>query len=166
MSGKAKLLLAVIAIAAGVVAALFVFARDNRPDKEQINAALDESIAASKEGRAGGVLDLMSDQFEVSGIGKINRNWLAARIRENKPDVAFTNETLEINGDQAEMTADASLRLKISLGPVSRDLSPSLKGVKLVFRKEDARKFIFVPARVWKLAEVKLPPGSPLDLGF
>lgn len=164
MSGKAKIWLAVAAVAAGTIAALFVAARDTRTDKEQIVSALDDSVAASKEGRPGGVLDLMSEQFEISGLGKISRNWVAKQIRENKPEVSFTRETIEITGDRAEMTADASLRLKVNLGPVSKDLSPSMQGVKLIFRKEDVRKFLIVPSKVWKLVEVRLPPGVQLGL--
>ncbi|HZH98180.1 MAG TPA: hypothetical protein VEX38_04350, partial [Fimbriimonadaceae bacterium] len=65
MVKKLGIVVAVLAVVfLGMAYAAGVFGGPS--DKEQIQTALDEAILASKEGRPGGVLDYLSQNFKVN----------------------------------------------------------------------------------------------------
>lgn len=166
MSGATRAWILVIVILAATVGGMIVMARDTRSDEEQIRTALQESIDMSREGRAGGVLDLLSSHFKIEGVFNLSPAAIAREIRENKPDLRFSNERLVVDGEKAEMTADIAVSGSVGMGPVSKDFSVPIQGVRLLFRKEGATRFIFIPTQAWKLTEVKLPAGFVPDFGF
>lgn len=157
MSGKTKVWIFIMLALAAIVGGMFVVARDTRPDEEQIRTALQESIDLSREGRPGGVLDLLSSQFKIAGIVNLSPAAIAEQIRKNKPDIKFSNEILTVEGSSAQMMADVKIAGSVGIGPIEKSFDVPVNGVVLVFRKEDARKFLFIPAKVWKLTEVQLP---------
>ena len=166
MSSKAKMWLTLLIVAALGVGFLFVASRDSRPDDVLVREALDESIRASKEGRPGGVLDYISDSITFNDIPGVQKRDIARMVRENKPEVTLTNQTVTVNGDSAEIVADVRVVGKIGIGPVSTAFDYPLKGVQMTFRKEDSRKYLIIPSKKWRLTQVKVGEGLPPDLGL
>ena len=164
MSGKTKLYLGVFVALALVIGGLFVLSVDRRSDEEMIIQALNDSIEASMEGRPGGVLDFLSDKLRVSGYDNIPKAQIAKIIRDNKPQVTVKNQTVTIlpDGETAEIVSDVQVKADIKEIVFSYNLDRTLKGARMVFKKESGRKYLIFPVKVWRLAEVDLPNDAGL----
>jgi hypothetical protein len=130
----------------------------NRPsDQVLIERALDEAIQASKEGRPGGVLDLLSANLKVNDqlIGASNRE-IANFVRDQKPDVKVLEPSARIIGEEGRIVSLVDLDLGI-LG-VRR-----LKEVTMIFRREEATELVFIPTTKWRLVEVRVPDSTISD---
>lgn len=165
MSKRARAWIIVLALAAAGIALLFVIAQDNRPDEVLISEALDESIQASREGRPGGVLDFISNNLRVDGIGPVSKGQVARLIRENKPEVEITSRKTTVAGATAEMVADVRIKGTVQVMAFSAGFDRTFKGIRLGFAKEEARKYLIVPVRTWRLTEVNIP-GDQIDFGL
>ncbi len=119
-------------------------------DKELIQTALKESIAASREGRPGGVLEYLSKNFTVNSEQYGTRD-IARTIREMKPNVELEQNEPKINGDSATITSP--VKLSLSLPPVSYTVSE----VTMSFGRESARKWLIFPTTRWRLKGVDIP---------
>ena len=154
----------IIFLLLGVVVALvilrFTLFAPQPNDQQQITQALNDSIEASKEGRAGGVLDLLSAKFKVNDQ-EPNHFDIAKFIRNNKPDITVYNTNAVINGDTARI--DTSVEVKISI--LKQDFDQKIDNVTLVFQKEDARKFLVIPTTAWHLTDVEVP-NNAIPLNF
>lgn len=119
-------------------------------DGELIDQALTESVAASREGRPGGVLEYLSKNFSVNDEQFGTRD-IAKTIRDLKPNVELESRKPLIAGDSATITSP--VRLSVSLPPVSYTISQ----VTLSFSKEESRKWLIFPAKQWRLTKVEIP---------
>jgi hypothetical protein len=123
-------------------------------DKKLVREALVESIKASKEGRPGGVMDKISDKLtvnseQVASMGQIS-NW----IKNSKPDIEVVQQDPVILGDEAQITSPVKVKLSL---PGGNNFDRTIEGVTLVFAKESATEWLFIPTKKWRLREVKLP---------
>jgi hypothetical protein len=132
-------------------------------DKSLIQKALAESIKASREGRAGGVMDKLSSQLKFNGsdYGSAGRD-ISRFIRDSRPDITVENDDPVISGDEGTIVSPVDLKLSM----LGQSLDRHLKKVTMVFRKEDARDWLVIPVRKWKLAEVEVSESAVSDLGM
>ncbi len=122
-----------------------------RSDAVLIKEALAESIEAGKEGRPGGVLELLSNEFKINDQVIASFRDIARVVRDYKPDVEVLTQTPEVDGDTA--TIISAVKIKTGF-PLNQDFT--IPDVRMEFRKESGTKWIFVPAKSWKLHRVRL----------
>ena len=159
MSSKAKLLVGVVVAIALAIPVLMILARDNRPDDVLIREALAESIEASREGRPGGVMDFISNQLKINQQGGISQGQIARWIRDNKPDVKVIDTEIKVasDGESAELTSDVEVKGEIGVAIAKQKFERTFTGVRMTFQKEDGRKFLIIPSKVWRLTAVDVP---------
>lgn len=133
----------------------FQFVGSGESDQQMIQRALDESLEASREGRPGSALDLLSKSFEVNGMTILNRAEVAKYIQQQKPDIALASTVAEIEGDRAFIRTDVTLSTS---GLIK--FSGTIQNVELEFAKESAAKLLVIPAKRWRLVKVTAPPES------
>jgi len=126
----------------------FFFFSNRASDTELIQQALKDSIQASKEGRAGGVLDLLSTEFEVNQMRFTNIREISRVIRDMKPKVEIANWEPVVRGDSATLITPVTL----SLLTVSR----TIPEVRMEFQKEDTMNWLVIPTKKWKLRRVRV----------
>lgn len=131
-----------------VLAAPFVFAPK---DKELIKQALDESVKASEEGRPGGVLDNISPSLQFNEEG-VDRSSVAQYIKLAKPDIKILDPTPTIEGDTATIISPVVVTMQF--GPVQAPTR--LDRVVITLAKETGRRYLVLPAPVWRVRSVKV----------
>lgn len=124
-------------------------------DEQLIKDSLAESIRASKEGRPGGVLEILSRQFQINGQTISNETEIARYIRDTRPNVEVLQPDPFIQSNVATIKSDVKLSMP---GPFSA-VGTTLEDVELKFQKESTMKWLIFPDRQWKLVEVKVPNG-------
>jgi len=126
-------------------------------DQEQIKEALAKSIKASREGRPGGVLELLSSNFKVNNTeySTSSTNFTNA-IRNYKPDLKVANTTPAISGDQATIISDVTLDASI----LSMHKTVDIPQATFTFHKESGTKWGLIPSKDWKLDQVTIPQSS------
>ena len=151
----------VVFVGIAVVATVlrFTLFGSNASDQELIKGALKESIEASKEGRSGSVIDLLSDQFEVNGQ-QPGTAQISRLVKEYKPEVEVPNDDPVIAGESAEIVSPVKLKLKF---PLSRTFE--ITDVKFLFQKEQSTTLVFFPTKKWRLRAVELPEDAMSQLG-
>lgn len=154
---RLPLILGVVVIA---LVGLAFFAAKGPSDRELIRQALDESIVASREGRAGSVLDLISRDLRVNEmqIGG-NRLDLAKYIRESRPDVTIATPEPTIAGETATIVSDIGIKGEVPF--VRTPVQGRLDDVKIILRRETARKWLVIPTRVWRITDVEAEQIDP-----
>lgn len=131
-------------------------------DRKLIIEALNESIQASKEGRPGGVLDLLSQKFKINESSPGSRMDIAKFIRDSKPDVEIANENPIVSGDSARI--DTPVRVKVDY--LNQKMDVPIDNVTLVFQRESGRKYLFIPETRWRLTDVLVPNNAiPVNIG-
>lgn len=159
MSRASTIAVAFIGVAvAATVLRLTLFA-ESASDRDQIQAALNESIEAGKEGRSGSIIDLLSAQFEVNGYQPGSRE-ISRMVKEFKPDVEVLEPEPTISGDTAEMNSPVNLKLTF---PVPKSFQ--IDDVKFKFEREPSTTMLIFPAKKWKLRSVELPADVVSQLG-
>lgn len=128
-------------------------------DRALIDQALDEAILASKEGRAGGVLDLLSRQLEVNGEPILQRGEIADFIKKQKPDVTIERTPLKLSedGKTAEMKAPVSVKLKL----LTFEKTFTFQNVTFAFAKEEATEYLVIPTKKWRIVRVTAGDFDP-----
>lgn len=127
-------------------------------DPKLIRQALDEAVRASREGRPGGVVELLSQNLKLNNVDVGgNQRQIADFIRTQKPDVTVQNPTPQITGDEARIVSPVEL----SLGLLGKR---NLNEVTMIFRKEDTTQYLIFPSRRWRLVEVRAPDSAVNDL--
>lgn len=147
-----------IGIVLAVIAAVLVgfqFVGSGESDQQMIQSALDESLEASREGRPGSALDLLSKSFEVNGMTILNRAEVAKYIQQQKPDISLATTVAEIQGNRAFIRTDVTLSTS---GLIK--FSGTIPNVELEFAKESATKLLVIPTKRWRLVKVTVPPDS------
>ncbi len=130
-------------------------------DKALIKRALADSVLASREGRPGGVMDKLSDNLKYNdqSVGGSARD-IARYIRTSRPDITVENINPVVTGDEATIISPVTLKVNLLGNPLER----RLKDVTIIFRKENDKDFLIIPATRWKLAEVRVSSTSVEDL--
>lgn len=159
MDKGAKALIGVVGLLVVLGGVRIAIGLANQPDDPKlIRQALDRAIQASREGKPGGVLDLLSKDLKLNDtdVG-IHRADINKFIREQKPDLVVLDPTPKIIGEEARIVSPVELDLGI-LG--KRNLSQ----VTLIFKKEDATEYLVFPVRAWRLTEVRAPDTAVNEL--
>jgi hypothetical protein len=149
----------ILGVTAVVVAVLFAgrvgIAFLTQPDdKTLIKEAIAECAKASREGRAGGVLDFLSknmtlNENEVSG----NRSEVSKYISNMKPDVEFTSIEPNVFGDEAKVESPA----KFTLSLLSFEKTFDIPKVTVSLKKEEERTWFLVPTKKWRITNIQVP---------
>lgn len=150
----------VVLLLVGVVAlGLRVGTATSVPDRVLIDQALDEAILASKEGRAGGVLDLLSRQLVVNGEPVLQRGEIADFIKRQKPEVTIERTPLTVSGDgkTAAMKAPVSVKLRL----LTFEKAFTFQNVTFEFAKEEATEYLVIPTKQWRLVRVTAGDFDP-----
>lgn len=129
-------------------------------DEKLIREALQESLQAGKEGRPGGVVELLSDQLRFNDEVTPNKRQIAEFVRDSRPEVSVSERSLEVRGDHALMVADVSVRLAT---PFGISLDRTFQDVQLQFRREPATRLLVLPDRRWRLYRVLAPDANVSD---
>jgi hypothetical protein len=138
-------------VAALVVLRLTIFAP--RPNDQRLIAdALHQSIEASKEGRAGGVLDILSSKFRINDQSP-GRMDIAKFIRDSHPDVDVSNTTAIVSGDTARI--DSPVHVKAQF--LTQTFDQQIPNVTFVFKREDAYRYFVIPTTEWHLTDIVVP---------
>jgi hypothetical protein len=152
----------ILGITAAVVGVLFAgrvgLALLNQPDdKTLIKEAIQDCVKASREGRGGGVLDYISNNFtlnssEVAG----NRSEVSRYVKNMKPDVEFLNIQPVIMGDEAKVESPA----KFTMSLLTMSKTFDIPQVTVTLRKEEERTWFLVPTKRWKVSDIQVPMES------
>lgn len=149
------LLLVGVAVVLGIVRVGIAVA--TKPDDQKlIEAALAESVKASKEGRPGGVMDFLSDRLKINNTDPGSRTQIANFIRDSRPDVVVSNHRAVITGDEARIVSPVDVQMNFLGQMQNRHLSE----VTLTFRKEEATEYLVIPTTKWRLVDVQIPDAS------
>src|SRR3712207_3308413 len=98
---KSKLALAIFGVLVLLIGGRIIYGLLTRPDDQTLIAqALDESIEASKEGRPGGVLDLLSEELKLNEQQVGTKRQIADYIRRFRPEVTVENKKALVTGDE------------------------------------------------------------------
>ncbi|MBV6457774.1 MAG: hypothetical protein HONBIEJF_00894 [Fimbriimonadaceae bacterium] len=145
-------------IVAVVVAAVITFFGFRGPsDRELIDQAITESTRAGREGRPGGVLEYLSKSLKVNQIEYSGSRFDISRfVRESRPDVQLDNRVVEV--DEAAGTAIVTASAKVSasifgMGEISREIDK----VRVHLERQDSRKWLLFPAKIWRIVSVDAP---------
>jgi hypothetical protein len=124
----------------------------NKPDDPKlIQLALTEAIQASREGKPGGVMDLLSQNLKLNGTDvAANANQIRDFIRKQHPDITVDDPSPQITGNEARIVSPVQL----DFGLIGKRSVPD---VTMIFRKEDATEYLIIPTRKWRLTEVMAP---------
>ncbi|HEY3780443.1 MAG TPA: hypothetical protein VGL56_05125 [Fimbriimonadaceae bacterium] len=127
----------------------FILLRPKPSDQDQIQTALANAVKASKEGRAGGVVEYLASNVQVNGEKYDINNQFASFIRKYHPDIKLGAINPKIDGDDATVTTD----LDISL------LNNSIKMPNVTFKlhKEHDKTLLFFPSEHWKVTGASAP---------
>jgi hypothetical protein len=160
--------LAVAAVAAAL-ASMWLF---QPSDEELIRQALDESVAAGREGRPGGVLEYLSQSFQINTQEPVRRSDIARVVRLNRPKVTLGPWQPRIAGDLAvvETSADVELGGLDGGGGGAFDALKlpktqfRLDSVTIRLRRETDRRWLVVPVKKWRVISVSAPGFDPYSL--
>lgn len=154
---RSKLTLQIGIVLAAIAAVLvgFQFVGSKESDPQLIQRALDESLQASREGRPGSALDLLSKSFEVNGMTILNRAEVAKYIQQQKPDIALASTVATIEGERAFIRTDVTLSTS---GLIK--FSGTIPNVELEFARESGTTLLIIPNKRWRLVKVTAPPES------
>jgi hypothetical protein len=158
MGKTAKTIVAIVVTVVVLMAIRIGISMANRPDDQKlIQAALADAVEASKEGRPGGVIDLLSKNLKVNEqeVGT-NMRQVADFVRKQKPDVEVLEPRAQITGEEGRIVSPVELDLGL-LG------KRTLKEVTMIFRKEDATEYLIIPVTKWRLVEVRVPDATIQD---
>ena len=159
-----KFWIAIVALVLVIFGYGYFATRPKGTDQQQIQVAIKDSIAASKKGQAGGVLEKMSDAFEINGA-KPQMKQVADTIRKVKPDIDVLQSGAAIEGDQATVLSPVHL----SANFLGQAVDVTIPNVQLQFEKEDGHAWLIFPVHSWRLKSVQLPPdvlSNFQSLGF
>jgi hypothetical protein len=150
--------LAVLLIALGAIR--LGFFSKGPSDSELIRTAMNDAVVAAKEGRAGPVLDFLSDQVTLNDMMTPTKTQIANYIRQNKPEVVVKAEEPVVSGDSASMVTEVHVVVPV---PGGSAYSQNFKNVTLLFKREAGVQWLILPAKAWRLTKVTTQEMPPLD---
>lgn len=141
----------VAVLGALLLAALAAPAIFGPSDRVLIQQTMDEAIAASREGRAGGVLENLSRSIRYNDMPVENPREVAEFIRKGRPDVTVMDMTPRIEGDSA--TIESPVTVSLRYGPLP--MTQTLPKVRFTLRREVGTRWLLIPAPKWRLVSIE-----------
>lgn len=162
MNTRSKMVAGLVILLVTVAAALLYAWKGNGPtDEAQIASALRESTQASHDGRANGVLDLLSRRLQLNGSPVDSDTASLSRyIRNQKPTVVVADPHALVTGDEARIVSP----ITISVNVLGQSIERKLNSVTLIFRRESFREWGIFPRSRWRLSEVQT--SADLEQGW
>jgi hypothetical protein len=129
-------------------------------DEEQIRNAVKQMKEASLAGRDGGVLEYLSDSFELpAGMGSPDSPFNSGRDQVGRfiknatvSSLEMTTDNVDIQGPSAYARVDAIGTL--SYEPFLRDFEFNFPDMQIEFRKETRKRLFVVPDPTWAVVRV------------
>lgn len=134
-----------------LIAVLFLMFASGPTDRQLIQAALKESIQASREGRPGGVMQYLSHNLTFNSEDTGDRMSIASYIKQAKPDITVANDEPQIDDNKAIIITPVDVDLRI--GPVSMPMH--IKRAEIIFAKESGTRFLIFPSPVWRIQSIR-----------
>lgn len=156
MKDSKKIILGVMAVAALLLVLRLTIFAPQPDDQKLIQQALHDSLQASREGRPGGVLDILSTKFKINDQQPGSRWDIAKFIRDNKPEIDVANNLATISGDKAEIVTP--VHVKVSF--LNQTWDQNVNNVTLVFQKEEGHRYVVFPTTEWHLTDVLVPDNA------
>lgn len=128
-------------------------------DSKLVQEALASAVKASKEGRPGGVMDYLSDSLKLNEQSPA-RTQIADFIRRAHPDIEVQHPEPVVSQEQGTAQINSPVRLQISF-PGSSGIDTTIPNVTMKFQREDAREWLFIPTKKWRLVSVTVPEIPP-----
>ncbi len=154
---KSKLFIGIVVVLLAIVGIKVVMTLNGPSDAKLIQQALAESIKASREGRPGGVMDYLSDKLKINN-DEPGRRQVADFIKNSHPDVEVADTTPVIREVDGTAQINSSIHLKMSM--LGNNVDQTIKNVTLKFQREDAKEWLIIPTKQWRLVEVAVPQES------
>jgi len=130
----------------------YIYATLNRPDdRTLIKRALGDALQASKEGRTGGVVDMLSENFKVNDVQPGIRQ-VVDYVKNNHPDIDVKDTDPVVSGDTAQITSDVAVKVNAFGSPQSF----TFKDAQMLFKKETAMDWLIIPTSKWHLSAVRV----------
>jgi hypothetical protein len=159
-----KALIGIVVLLAIVLGVKGVMTLLGPSDQQLIKEALQEAIKASREGRAGSVMDFISQKLKVNEVKIMGRD-AADFIRQAKPEIVVKSINPVVNDAEGTAIVQSTVNLKVSY--LGFNIDRDVEGVTLKFARESAREWLIFPVKQWRLTDVSLPPDAiPANLGF
>lgn len=127
-------------------------------DKEMIQAALDESLSAARDGKPSPVLDYLSSQFEINGQRIADRPEIARVVRTARPKITVQNREPQIMGDTATIVSS----VQVDADYLGFTMNQTIPNVTIRFKKESGTRYVVVPYPKWRIIGVEAE-GLPTD---
>ena len=140
----------VLLVALGVGAYLLATAKHD--DRAEIETALKSALKASREGRAGGVIEYLTANVDVNGQAYNVNQQFANFIRKYHPDITLGECDPKIEGDNASVKSD----IQFSVLTQSIDVQQ----VTFTLHREKTRKWLFFPDQEWKVTGASAPDAE------
>lgn len=121
-------------------------------DEVLVHEALDRAIAASREGRPGGVLEHLTSKFKMNS-DEPGGAQIANFIKENHPQVEVDNYDAIVTGDTARILSP--VRVKVSF--LGHDMDQKVDNVTMIFKREEDHVWLVIPVKSWRLDQVTVP---------
>jgi hypothetical protein len=160
---KSKFAIGVVIVLLAIVGLKAVMTMNGPSDQVLVRQALTEAIKASKEGRAGGVMDYLSDQLKLNDQSP-ERRQIAEFIKNSHPDISVEHPDPVVREGDGTAQINSPVAIKFSL-PMGATIDKTIPNVTMKFEREDARTWLVIPTKQWRLVEVTVPQASiPADL--
>lgn len=150
-----------MALLYGVLVLINVVDVSRKPsDEDQIRAAVAEMRQASLDGRDGGVIEFISDSFELppgmgspAGAFNTGRDQVARFIKNAKvSSLEMTTSGVDVQG--ATAIADVDAVGTLSYEPFFSNYEFRFPDMQIEFRKETRKRLLVVPDPTWAVVRV------------
>ncbi len=131
-------------------------------DQALIHEALDESVTASREGRAGGVLSRLASNFTYNSEGIGSRADASRWIQGLKPEIFIFRRDILLDGDKASIVTPVQVGFE-------GGARFKLEEVKITFKKQTGSRYWLFPYADWQIEAVEsegFDPSSIVPMGL
>jgi hypothetical protein len=146
---KFRKLLTPILVICVVGVAMFLLSHQKHDDRAEIEASLKSALKASREGRAGGVMEYLTSHVVVNGVHYNVDRQFSNFIRRYHPDITLGAVAPVIKGDNATVTSDIQFSVLTN--------SIDIPNVTFTLHREDTRKWLLFPDQEWKVTGATAP---------
>lgn len=131
-------------------------------DEDLIQEALERSIAASREGKPGGVFEHLSRSFTYNESAITSRRDVGQYINQLKPAIELSNREPNISENTARILTDVHLEI----GMLNYRQEFTIPGVEIELAKESGTRWGFIPYPQWRIVSVEAPGFDPKSIPF